>query len=35
VKSADGLLALAESLSARTADLSGRVDRFLSSIRAA
>ena len=35
VKSADGLLALAESLTTRTADLSGRVDRFLSSIRAA
>ena len=35
VKSADGLLALAESLTARTGDLSGRVDRFLASIRAA
>ncbi len=35
VKSADGLLALAESLTARTGDLSGRVERFLGSIRAA
>ena len=35
VKSADGLLALAESLTARTGDLAGRVDTFLASIRAA
>lgn len=35
VKSADGLLAIAEGLTERTSDLSGRVDRFLGSIRAA
>ncbi len=35
VRSADGFLALAESLNSRTTELSSRVDRFLASIRAA
>ncbi len=34
VKNADGLLKLAESIDGRTADLTGRVDHFLASIKA-